>query len=514
MSLRAFALSFGQAALPGIQMGFQRKREDKLREEEQARQEGLRAEEREYQQGIREQEWSREDTIRREQELTSLLTQAKSGADVDNIIKNFTPEERDKYRVQIEAAYVPAEQRRRDLQQKEELQGLNLKAAKREDLKNQEQQDAEKAYVGHKPGEILTDPLAIAMAKSASETAIQNGDWDLAIQEAGKIGEGAVSSVKDRRRSRQITEELTLLTEGFADMSVASIYERLSQYTDKEIGDHPSVKMLQGMLLGKMERDYKTLHGQNMQLLQQQNQYNFQMGLDTLTLEQMQAQAQAMTNREQNSQLNRILEDELQAARREIIKSGIPEDQAWEIAKRRIQENDYLMKYIKGPSVFENAIRPKFERGLNQPTAGIGIGSGSQLGPQEISDIAYADYEKKQSEALEIAPNEDEVLKLRALGKINPTLANDPDWEFYLRYRANPNNIHKDGADPDLRDVSPFGSGTYISGPSRKTGNINRSPAYQRWQRVKNKYDSIAEKMLTGGAMTPVSAGIEFVGAR
>ena len=511
MSLRAFALSFGQAALPGIQMGFQRKREDKLRKEEQARQAGLRAEEREYQQGIREQEWSREDTIRREQELTSLLTQAKSGADVDNIIKNFTPEERDKYRVQIEAAYAPAERRRIDLEQKEELQGLNLKAAKRQDAEDAAKKAGEEAYVLHKPGEILTDPYAIKMAENALETAIQNGDWDLATQHAAKIGEDAVSRVKGRRKNRQITQELTFLTEGFADMSVASIYERLSQYTEEETSNHPSFKMLQGMLLGKMERDYQGLYRQNIEILQQQNQYDLQMG-EGLTLEQIHAQARDITNKQQNSQLNRILEDELQAARREIIKSGIPEDQAWEIAKRRIQENDYLMKYIKSPSVFENAIRPKFERGLTQPTTGIG--SGSQLGPQEMSDIAYEDYEKKQSKALDITSNEDEVLKLRALGKANTALANDPDWEFYLRYRANPNNIHKDGADPDLRDVSPFGSGTYISGPSRKTGNINRSPAYQRWQRVKNKYDSIAERMLTGGAMTPVSAGIEFVGAR
>tara|TARA_R100000808_G_C2155273_1_gene167301 strand:+ start:6210 stop:7742 length:1533 start_codon:yes stop_codon:yes gene_type:complete len=491
-------------------MGFQRKREDKLREEEQARQEGLRAEEREYQKGIREQDWAREDTIRRGEEITSLLTQAQSGTDVDNIIKNFTDEERDKYRVQIASAYAPAEQRRKDLERQGKIEGLELEVLQRQNAEEAAKKAGEEAYVLHKPGEILTDPYAIKMAENALETAIQNGDWDLATQHAAKIGEDAVSRVKGRRRNRQTNQELTFLTENFADMSVASIYDRLSQYTEEETSNHPSFKMLQGMLLGKMERDYQGLYRQNIEILQQQNQYDLQMG-QGLTLEQIHAQARDITNKQQNSQLNRILEDELQAARREIIKSGIPEDQAWEIAKRRIQENDYLMKYIKSPSVFEDSIRPKFERGLNQPTAGIGMGSGSQLGPQEMSDIAYADYEKKQGEALDITSNEDEVLKLRALGKANTALANDPDWEFYLRYRANPDNIIAE-ADLKQRRIMPhtWGGTGYTSGPSRKTGNIN--PAHQRWQRVKNKYDSIAERMLRGGAMTPVDAGINLVG--
>ena len=197
MSLRAFALSFGQAALPGIRMGFQRaneraedrrieEREDTLRGEERKYQKEVLGEQRTYAETVRAKKITREDKILREAAIKTELHAARRPEDVDKIWGSLSKEEQDKNRLLYESAIGNATRFKEKDDREAELQEQQLDQGRTE----KEARDASKAareelYTGTGP---ITSVSGIEMARAAWNDAKNSGDTEVAGRLAGRLG--------------------------------------------------------------------------------------------------------------------------------------------------------------------------------------------------------------------------------------------------------------------------------------------------------------------------------------
>ena len=506
MSLRAFALSFGQAALPGIQMGFQRanqRAEDRRAEE---RQDAVRAEEREYQAGQRQAEWNRQDAVRAEEQIRGQFHNAKSPDEVETIWAGLSEEQRGKYGLVKESSLTKAAQVAQDRRSAVERDKIELKNLQDEQAKRLEKEAARDKIVNLPAGAVLEDPLARRMLENELNDYLSKGDYDQAGFAAQKLGGDFVGRVAGLKQKAQAKEDIATILNN-PDMGPQAMWEIFSKI-DPAVAKQVGGDVVRGMIFGGINKRFSADKDTGLSLALKRNDLIMKQGGGEDSpnwISDYDQYARKYASTQQNSQLNNVMTKVLGKARTEANRVGLedPEDR-WKIAAGMIEEHPILSQAIGGRTSIMEQIRPRFEEGFESADRPFGGGApgGGAATPQGISDTAYEAFGEEQDRALGTTPKEKEATKLKEIGRSHPHLANNEDWEFYLRYHANP----PDRTLPPSAEDQSMALGGVMPPPKE-------NPDYERWQRIKSTYGRLAQQLLGGGGATPVDAGINFGGA-